>query len=156
MEFSSVKSTLFQSKEIRSIPDGWEESIPFRFIKNSIEYDAFLYWYPYNDQCAIKRMIAVSRNDGHIITLSATELAMTFSLNRLVYKIPTIDDYDEFFKDKDRYETLYIELCSSNDDFDSVGKEMYMIFSNLVGDDLLSNLFSLIASNFIKNLSQEV
>lgn len=49
-----------QSEEIQLIPDKWGESVPFRCMVDSEEYDAFLYWNPSGKQAELKRMIGVN------------------------------------------------------------------------------------------------
>lgn len=152
MEFSEVKTILYQSEEIQLIPDKWGESVPFRCVIGDNEYDAFLYWNPTDKQVELKRMIGVCRKNGSVAVFNVPELAENFSLQRLVYQIPFIEDYDRYFSDKERYEVLYAELCSSEDAFHKVGKEEYALLKRLVGDDLLSNLFSIIAGDFLRKL----
>lgn len=152
MEYSDIKTILYQSEEIQLIPDKWGESVPFRCTVDGEEYDAFLYWNPSDRQAELKRMIGVNSNNGTVVVFSAQDLVERFDLQKLVFQIPPIEDYDVYFTDKDRYEELYAELCSSENAYKKIGKEEYLLLSKLVGNDLLSNLFFIIAGNYVNKL----
>lgn len=154
MEFSEVKTILYQSEEIQLIPDKWGESVPFRCVVGDNEYDAFLYWNPTGKQVELKRMIGVCRGNGSVVVLNVSDLVEKFNLQRLIYQIPYIEDYDRYFSNKERYEVLYAKLCSSEDAYYKVGKEEYGLFEKLVGDDLFFNLFPIIAGDFIRRLQE--
>lgn len=97
-------------------------------------------------------MIGVNSNNGTVVVFSAQDLVERFDLQKLVFQIPPIEDYDVYFTDKDRYEELYAELCSSENAYKKIGKEEYLLLSKLVGNDLLSNLFFIIAGNYVNKL----
>lgn len=152
MKYPEIKTILYQSEEIQLIPDKWGESVPFRCMIDGEEYDAFLYWNPSDRHVELKRMIGVNSNNGAVVVFSAQDLVDRFDLQTLVFQIPSIEDYDAYFAEKDKYEELYAKLCSSENAYKEIGKEEYSLLSKLVGNDLLSNLFFRIAGSYVNKL----
>ena len=152
MEFSEVKTILYQSEEIQDIPDKWVESVPFRCEINGSEYIAFLYWSAMDTKAVLKRLIGIHRDNGTIIVLNDAEMSVHYGLEQLTFSMPTIKDYDKFFRDKAEYEKLFDRLCTLDSAFGEIGKEEYALLRNIVGDDLLDNLFTKIANSYINKL----
>lgn len=155
MKFPKVKTILYQSEEIQLIPDKWAESVPFRCELNGEEFDAFLYWNPSEEHVELKRLIGIHRHNGNITVLNAPDLVECFGLQAVIFSIPSVEDYDEFFHNKDEYESLYAELCASEDAFKSIGSKAYGLLRNIYGNELVDNLFSKIAGNYINKLQTE-
>lgn len=152
LNFAEIKTVLFNSKEIQNIPDKWEESIPFFCTINGKETVAFLYW-NISDHLVIKQLIAINQNTKQIIVLKDTELTDTFGLRSLTYSPIVINDYDIFFSKKDRYEKVFSELCDSNKAFSEYGQEMLALLKYIIGDELFTQVLSLIASEYVAKLS---
>lgn len=152
LNFAEIKTVLFNSKEIQNIPDKWEESIPFFCTINGKETVAFLYW-NISDHLVIKQLIAINRNTKQIIVLKDTELTDTFGLRSLTYSPIVINDYDIYFSKKDRYEKVFSELCTSNKAFSEYGQEMLTLLKYIMGDELFTQVISLIASEYVAKLS---
>ena len=152
MEYSEVKTILYQSEEIQQIPDRWEESIPFRIKIGIDDYDAFLYWVFQNNQVTLKRLIGINRRTAAILTLDASELQNCFGLPTVTFTAKAIKDYNQYFLNKERYESLYAEICSTEEAINAVGKEEYTLLKEIVGDDLTFNLFEFIAKDYISSI----
>lgn len=152
LNFAEIKTALFNSKEIQNIPDKWEESIPFFCTINGKETVAFLYW-NISEHLVIKQLIAINQNTKQIIMLKDTELTDAFGLRSLTYSPIVINDYDIYFSKKDRYEKVFSGLCASNKAFSEYGQEMLTLLKYIMGDELFTQVISLIASEYVAKLS---
>lgn len=152
MIFSEIKTLLYQSEEIQDIPDKWVESVPIRCEINGVEHIAFLYWNPVGTKAELKRLLGVNRENGKIIVLNDAELKTQYRLEQLTFSMPIIEDYNKYFRDKEEYEKLFERLCTLDAAFGENGKEAYMLLRNIIGDDLLDNLFAKIANSYISRL----
>lgn len=152
LNFAEIKTVLFNSKEIQNIPDKWEESIPFFCTINGEETVAFLYW-DISDCLAIKQLIAINQETKQTLLLKDTDLTDAFGLRSLTYNPIVINDYDIYFSRKERYEEIFSELCASNQAFPKYGQEMLALLKHIIGDELFTQVISLIASEYIAKLS---
>ena len=103
-------------------------------------------------KAVLKRLIGIHRENGTIIVLNDAELRAHYGLDQLTFSMPAIKDYDKFFRDKAEYEKLFDRLCTLDSAFGEIGKEEYALLRNIVGDDLLDNLFTKIANSYINKL----
>lgn len=152
MNYSEVKTLLYQSEEIQDIPDKWVESVPIRCETNGSEHIAFLYWNPVGTKAELKRLLGIRRDNGEIIVLNDAKLKTQYGLEQLTFSMPIIKDYNKYFRDKEEYEKLFERLCTLDAAFGENGKEAYTLLRTIVGDDLLNNLFAKIANSYINRL----
>ena len=134
------------------IPDDWEESVPFMCEIDKESFVSFLYWKPRKQTAEIKKMICINIVSGTIRALTASELTKMFKLDKELFSLPTIINYEDYYLEREQYETLFEKLCSSDKAFNEVGMEEFHLLSRIAGDDLLYNLFNRIAENYIKKL----
>lgn len=152
MNYSEVKTLLYQSEEIQDIPDKWVESVPIRCEANGSEHIAFIYWNPVGTKAELKRLLGIRRDNGEIIVLNDAKLETQYGLEQLTFSMPIIKDYNKYFHDKEEYEKLFERLCTLDAAFGENGKEAYTLLRTIVGDDLLNNLFAKIANSYINRL----
>ena len=152
MKFSEIKTILYNSDEIKNIPDRWEESIPFISFINGKEVDAFLYWNTC-ERLEIKLMIGIDKGTGELFSLDKEKIKEIFSVTSLSFSPITIEDYDVYFSDKQRYETLFEGLCLSNDNYALYGAEEYNLLKKIVGQELFDGFFSIVAKDYLSKLS---
>ena len=152
MTFSEVKTILYNSNEITNIPDKWEESIPFVSVVNGKEMDSFLYWNTC-EKLEIKMMIGIDKNTGEICAFGKEKIREIFDMPSLSFSPKIINDYDDYFSAKRRYEEIYESLCLSKDNYETFGFEALDLFKKIVGQELFDNLFSIIAKEYLDKLS---
>lgn len=152
MKFSEVKTILYNSEEITNIPDKWEESIPFVSVVKGKEMDSFLYWNTC-EKLEIKLMIGIIKDTGELCVFDREKIKEIFNTRSLSFPAITINDYDEYFKAKRRYEEIYECLCLSKENYALLGSETLGLFKKIVGQELYDNLFSIIAKEFFDELS---
>ena len=88
MNYSEVKTLLYQSEEIQDIPDKWVESVPIRCETNGSEHIAFLYWNPVGTKAELKRLLGIRRDNGEIIVLNDAKLKTQYGLEQLTFSMP--------------------------------------------------------------------
>ena len=152
MKFSEIKTILYNSEEIKNIPDRWEESIPFISVVNGKEMDAFLYWNTC-ERLEIKLMIGIDKETGELFSFDKEKIKEIFGVPSLSFSPITVEDYDVYFLDKQRYETIFDNLCLSNDNYAQYGTEEYNLLKKIVGQELFDSFFSIVAKDYLSNLS---
>lgn len=152
MTFSEVKTILYNSNEITNIPDKWEESIPFVSVVNGKEMDSFLYWNTC-EKLEIKLMIGIVKDTGELCAFDRERIKEIFNTTSLSFSAIIINDYDDYFSAKRRYEEIYECLCLSKDNYASFGSETLGLFKKIVGQELFDKLFSIIAKEYLDELS---
>lgn len=152
LNYLEIKTALYNSTEIQQIPDKWEESIPFFCKIKEDNVVAFLYW-SVSDYLTVKQMIGVNRESGKVIQLKRDELIELFSLDCDAIKPVEVRDYDEYFSNKERYENIFSGFCDDNRSFAKNKHEALNLLKSIVGVDLFENVFTFIATEYIKDLS---
>ena len=138
MEYPQIRTILYQSEAIRRIPDRWTESPPCRCIIDGEAYVAFLYLNPVDAGMELKRMIAVHGGSGEVRVLEGAELKERYGLEKLVFSVPAIEDYDAYFHDRDEYEKLF----AAGPVFREAGPEESGLLRKIVGEELQDQVFS--------------
>ena len=152
MKYSEIKTILYNSEAITNIPDRWEESIPFVSVVNGKEMDTFLYW----NTCKmleIKLMIAIDKITGALCVFNKDNIREIYPSLSLIFSPIIINDYDEYFSAKRIYEELYEKMCLSKDNYEKFGAEALYLFKKILGKDLFENFFSIIAKEYIDELT---
>ncbi len=153
MEFAQVKEKLYQSPELASIPDDWEESVPFMCNLDGDQTDAFLYW-KHTNKIEVKEMLAVSRRDGQLYALDQKALQERFHLDSMKADSFKIKNYDAYYRDIDRYQQIYEKLSKDESFFQKLGDEAYQLLQKLVGDDLFEKVLRVLADEFLQRLRE--
>lgn len=151
MKYLEVKTILYNSEEITNIPDKWEESIPFMCIVNKKEMDTFLYWNTC-EKLEIKLMIGIDKKTGQVYSFDKEKINHMFNVQTFSFLPIIIEDYDNYFSDKYRYEEIYETFSLSKDNYAQFGSEEYNLFKRIVGKELFDNFFSIVAKEYLSNL----
>lgn len=151
MKYSEVKNILYNSEEITNIPDKWEESIPFMCIVNEKEMHTFLYWNTCK-KLEIKLMIGIDKKTGQVYSFDKEKINQLFNVQTFSFLPIIIEDYDNYFSDKYRYEEIYETFCLSKDNYAQFGSEEYNLFKRIVGKELFDNFFSIVAREYLIDL----
>ncbi len=154
MDYFKVKDALYRSKAIQDIPDKWEESIPFKCLIRGRKYDSFLYWITTSNQAEIKRMICIDCETGTIKTLGVNEIVDSFGIFTLKFDVIQNFDYDTYFRAKEEYDDFYSSVCGDNVENMDYSKGLALI-KIILGDDCIQNVLSVIAKDYINELSSE-
>lgn len=157
MDYANIIQILYESEEIKNIPDRWTEALPALCKYKGVTCDIFMFLNENNETSKLMRAILVSTSTGEIITLSTEELKKYFNLAKTTFETPQIDDFDEYVSGIDEYKELYAQTHDGviADIGYSLPKRMYDLLSKIEGNDLLHELYAYIAVEFISHFENK-
>ena len=150
MDIMKMKDKLYSSDAISSVPDMWDESVPFVYNDGSKRAVGFIYSV-IKDNMEVKQFIAVFEEDLQITVMNPEELKKKFNLETLVVQKVKIDDVNAYLYDKEKYESLFDDFCSEENN-NKDWKQLYELLNRVLGEEFVSKILSKIANNYIEDI----
>lgn len=151
MEYTLIKKQLFESNEIQRIPENWIRMPPVLCYLDGEIYDSF-FFFQGSEQVILKSAILVSNSSGKVKKITVEEIIKIFDLLKFKFEKRKIEDYDVYFKYREKYEELYTEnhdkLLMQYEVVKEIGMQLNSILENILGSDLYWNFFYIVSLKY--------
>lgn len=114
MNYNECKQVLYNSDAIEKIPDSWKEEVPIIFDEHGKKKIGFLFSIVKNGKTKLKKMIAVSIENGEIREYTIEELQDLFQVSNQYLRAININNYDVYFLQKQEYEIIFSKIVEGN------------------------------------------
>lgn len=129
MEYNECKQALYNSELIGNIPDSWKGEVPIIFEEYGEKKIGFLFSKVGDGKTKLKKMIVVSIENAKIVEYNARQLKENFQISTQSMKAIQINDYDIYFKQKQKYEEMISNIVNNkaviNKEFIQLTKEFF-------------------------------
>ena len=151
MNYEDRMNMLYADDAMARISDRDEISVPITATLNGKPADAMLIWYQ-DERADVKKLIGVFKQSAVIVEMNEDEIRKTFGVSNLSYKAPDTTDVDKYYDSKERYEELYSEMTDDESLYSKYGEEVRGLLAYLFGEDMLENLLTRIAGEYVNGL----
>ena len=111
--YDGIKMILYNSPEYNSIGAEYEESIPLFYMKETIPYVLFLYYYIEEDKITIAYSILINRLNGDLKMYGGFDMLDYLNLSSNIYE--ALSDYTNYYKNRQEYEEIFKYVNDSSE-----------------------------------------